>query len=147
MFTYCFFLVSLALRQSGSVCTVSADNNIYGSRIKDQLDITCYFISFHFLCAQHVSDISISIIRSLRQFCWITTLVVLFLVRCVLEIRCGWVGVLSVFKYIISNYHISYIFETHLKAMFYVMLFGSMLCFRNKFNILDAIFTDAIYSY
>ena len=35
-------------------------------------------ILFHFLCAQHVSDINISIIRSLRLFCWITTLVVLF---------------------------------------------------------------------
>ena len=46
-------------------------------------------ILFHFLCAQHVSDINISIIRSLRLFCWITTLVVLFLVRCVLEFRCG----------------------------------------------------------
>jgi len=32
-------------------------------------------ILFHFLCAQHVSDINISIIRSLRIFCWITTLV------------------------------------------------------------------------
>ena len=55
-------------------------------------------ISFHFLCAQHVSDINISIIRSLRLFCWITTLVVLFLVRCVLEFRCVWVGVVSVLQ-------------------------------------------------
>jgi len=47
-------------------------------------------ILFHFLCAQHVSDINISIIRSWRLFCWITPLVVLFLVRCVLEFRCGW---------------------------------------------------------
>ena len=39
-------------------------------------------ILFHFLCAQYVSDINISIIRSLRLCCWITTLVVLFLVRC-----------------------------------------------------------------
>jgi len=31
---------------------------------------------FHFLCAQHVSDINISIIGSLWLFCWITTLVV-----------------------------------------------------------------------
>jgi len=53
-------------------------------------------ILFHFLCAQHVSDINIYIIRSLRLFCWITTLVVLLLVRCVLEFRCGWVGVVSV---------------------------------------------------
>jgi len=28
---------------------------------------------FHFLCVQHVSDINISIIRSLQLFCWITT--------------------------------------------------------------------------
>ena len=55
-------------------------------------------ILFHFFCAQHVSDINIPIIRSLRLFCWITTLVVLFLVRCVLEIRCGWVGVVSVLQ-------------------------------------------------
>jgi len=62
-------------------------------RIKGQLDVTA--ILFHFLCAQHVSDINISIIRSFRLFCWITILVV-FLVRCVLEFRCGWVGVVSV---------------------------------------------------
>ena len=55
-------------------------------------------ILFHFLCAQHISDINISIIRSLRLFCWITTLIVLFLVRCVLEFRCGWVGVVSVLQ-------------------------------------------------
>ena len=55
-------------------------------------------ILFHFLCAQHVSDINIFIIRSLRLFCWITKLVVLFLVRCVLEFQCGWVGVVSVLQ-------------------------------------------------
>ena len=42
-------------------------------------------ILFH-LCAQHVSDINISIFGSLR-LCWrITTSVVLFSVRCVLEL-------------------------------------------------------------
>ena len=45
-------------------------------------------ILFHFLCAQHVSDTNISIIRSLRLCWWITTSVVLFSVRCVLEIWC-----------------------------------------------------------
>jgi len=50
-------------------------------------------ILFHFLCTQHVSDINISPIRSLRLCCWITTLVILFLVRCVLEIWCGWVWI------------------------------------------------------
>ena len=42
-------------------------------------------ILIHFLCAQHVSDINISIIRSLRLFCWITTLVVLFLVLATIQ--------------------------------------------------------------
>ena len=40
-------------------------------------------IIFHFLCAQHVSDINISIIRNLRLCCWITTSFVLFSIRCV----------------------------------------------------------------
>jgi len=55
-------------------------------------------ILFHFLCAQHVSDINISIIRGLQLLCFITTLVALFLVRCVLEFRCGWVRVVSVLQ-------------------------------------------------
>ena len=49
-------------------------------------------ILFHFLCAQLVSDINVSIIRSLRLGCWITTSVILFSVRCVLEVWCGWFG-------------------------------------------------------
>jgi len=53
-------------------------------------------ILFQFLCAQHFSDINISIIRSLRLCYWITTLVILFLAQCLLEFRCGWVGVVSV---------------------------------------------------
>ena len=53
-------------------------------------DLMSLAILFHFLCAQHVSDINISIIRSLRLCCWITTSVVLFSVRCVLGIWCGW---------------------------------------------------------
>jgi len=55
-------------------------------------------ILFHFLCTQHVSDINMSVIRGLRLFCSITTLVVLFLYRCVLEIRSGWFGVVSVLQ-------------------------------------------------
>jgi len=43
-------------------------------------------ILFQFLCAQHVSDINISIFRSLRLSWCITTSVVLFLVRCVLAL-------------------------------------------------------------
>jgi len=47
-------------------------------------------ILFHFLCAQHVLDINIPIIRSLRLCWWITTLVVLFSVCCVLDLWCSW---------------------------------------------------------
>jgi len=43
-------------------------------------------ILFHLLCAQHVSDINISIFSSLRLCSWITTSVVLFSVRCVSEL-------------------------------------------------------------
>jgi hypothetical protein len=43
-------------------------------------------ILFHLLCAQHVSDINISIFRSPRLCWWITTSVVLFSVRYVLEL-------------------------------------------------------------
>ena len=55
-------------------------------------------ILFHFLCAQHVSDINVSIIRGLWLCCWITTSVVLFSVRCVLEIWCGWFWVVLVLQ-------------------------------------------------
>ena len=56
-------------------------------------------ILFHLLCAQHVSDINISIFRSLRLCWWITTSVVLFSVRFVLEIFCcGWYLVVFVLQ-------------------------------------------------
>jgi len=54
--------------------------------------------------SDHVSDINTSIIRNLRLFCWITTSVVLFLVRCVLEFRCGWVGLVSVLQAYFTSY-------------------------------------------
>ena len=49
-------------------------------------NLTSLAILFHFLFAQHVSDINISIIRSLRLCWWITISVVFFSVRCVLEL-------------------------------------------------------------
>jgi len=55
-------------------------------------------ILFHFLCAQHVSDINISIITSLWLCCLIATLVILFWARCMLEIWYGWVWVVSVLQ-------------------------------------------------
>jgi len=57
-----------------------------------------FAILFHFLCTQHVSDINISIIRSLQLCCWITISVDLFFVRCVSEIWCGSVWVVTVLQ-------------------------------------------------
>jgi len=51
-------------------------------------------VLFQFLCAQHVSDINISIIRSLRPFCWITTLVCVLGSACVgVSVWLGWRGI------------------------------------------------------
>jgi len=83
--------------KKGKISTKNAKHGNYSSwRIKDQL--MSLAILFHFLCAQHVSDINTATVRSLRLCCWITTSVVLFSVRCVLEIWCGWVWVVSVLQ-------------------------------------------------
>ena len=79
-------------------------------------------ILFYFLCAQHVSDINISITRSLRLFCWITTLVVLFLVGCVLEFRCGWVGVVSMLQALMS---LAIYFTSYVLNMFRTLIYTS----------------------
>jgi hypothetical protein len=63
-----------------------------------QTNLMSLVILFHFLCTQHVSDINISVIRSLRLCCWITTSVVLLSVLCVLEIWCGWFWVVLVLQ-------------------------------------------------
>ena len=61
----------------------------HGDSWRIKTNLMSLAILCHFLCAQHVLDFNISIIWGLRLFCLITT-VVLFLVRCVLEFRCGW---------------------------------------------------------
>ena len=43
---------------------------------RDQLDVTCFIISL--FNAQHVSDVTTSILRSLRLICWVISWVVLF---------------------------------------------------------------------
>ena len=65
-------------------------------RKKYQLHVTCYFISLlmYSTCFGH----NISIIRSLRLCCWITTLVVSFFFLRVLGIWWGWVWVVSVLQ-------------------------------------------------
>ena len=68
-----------------NACMVLSANVIWKSYIywtvhhrngwKQKTNLMPLAILFHFLCAQHVWDINISIIRSLRMFCWITALV------------------------------------------------------------------------
>ena len=54
----------------------SSSRKLRDSRIKrDQLDVTCFFISL--FNAQHVSDVNTSILRSLRLICWVISWVVL----------------------------------------------------------------------
>jgi len=50
---------------------------------------------FFFLETEHVSGINMPIFRSLRLRCWTTTLAVLFLDCCVLELGCGSARVVS----------------------------------------------------
>jgi len=45
-------------------------------RIRDQLEVTSYYVLFHFFYAQHVSDINTAISRILRLFYCIAALVV-----------------------------------------------------------------------
>ena len=56
---------------------------------------TISYVLFHFFCAQHVSDINTSIIRSLRLFQCITTLVCVLVSICV-GVSVWLVGVVSV---------------------------------------------------
>jgi len=80
-------------------------------------------ILFHFLCTQHVSDINVSIIRNLRLCCWITTSVILFSGRCVLEIWCGWVWVVSVLQ--VTWCHLLFYFTSYVLNMFRTLIYPS----------------------
>ena len=62
----------------------------------DQLDVTCFIISLS--TAQHVSNVSTSIFRSLRLICWVISWVVSFwfdVCWCYGVVRLGWCGVVS----------------------------------------------------
>ena len=103
----CFIVSKIGSR------TAVSHNKFYSSRqhMLHSWKQKTYFMSlailFHFLCAQHVSDINILIIRSLRLFCWIITLAVCSWFD-VLVFRCECVGVVSVLQasaYIRMSHH------------------------------------------
>ena len=61
---------------------------------RDQLDVTCFFISL--FTAQHVSDVNTSILRSLRLICWVISWVVLLwfdVCWCYVVVWLGWCGI------------------------------------------------------
>ena len=61
---------------------------------RDQLDVTCFFISL--FTAQHVSNVSTSILRSLRLTCWVISWVVLLWYDaccCYVVVWLGWCGI------------------------------------------------------
>jgi len=61
---------------------------------RDQLDVTCFFISL--FNAQHVSDVNASILRSLRLICWVISWVVLLWFDacwCYVVVWLGWCGI------------------------------------------------------
>jgi len=71
-------------------------NSEQGSWIKrDQLDVTCFFISL--FNAQHVSDVNTPILRSLRLIGWVISWVVLLwfdMCWCYVVVWLGWCGIL-----------------------------------------------------
>ena len=76
-------LHSVAPRKPANIITTNVRLMFIGSCIIAIVDewktnLMSLTILFHLLCAQHVSDINISIFRSLRLSWWITTSVVLF---------------------------------------------------------------------
>ena len=76
---------------------------------RDQLDVTCFIISL--FTAQHVSDVNIYILRSLRLICWVTSWVVLLLYDacwCYVVVWLGWCGIrMQVVLQPASGYHTS----------------------------------------
>ena len=99
-------------------------------------------ILFHFLCTQHVSDSNIAIIRSL-QLChwstkwlchWITKSVFLFSVRCVLEIWCGWVWVVSMLQASACNMDTmtNLVIQQHSRKLLMMDILMSETCWVHK---------------
>jgi len=79
---YCCHWVSTQLQLTNMLNRQTADTYAYwtvhnlDSWIKrDKRDATCFIISL--FSAQHVSDVNISILRSLRPICWVISWVVL----------------------------------------------------------------------
>ena len=75
-------------------------------------------ILFHFLCARHVSDINIFIIRSLRLFCWIGR--IFFRSLCVgVSVWLGWSGIR------VAGWRLLFYFTSYVLDMFRTLIYPS----------------------
>ena len=76
-------------------CVVISEHDFLRWIKIDQLDVTCFIISL--FNNQHVSNVSTSILRSLRLICWVISWVLLLwfdVCWCYGVVRLGWSGIL-----------------------------------------------------
>ena len=84
---YIFYFTELGVRKSSK-------SFFFGWIKRDQLDVTCFFISL--FLAQHVSDVNTSILKSLRLICWVISWDVLLWYDacwCYVVVWLGWCGI------------------------------------------------------
>jgi len=78
----------------GAVINRFSDSRLDSWIQRDELDVTCFIISL--FNAQHVSNVSTSILRSLRLICWVISWVLLLLFDacwCYGVVWLGWCGI------------------------------------------------------
>jgi len=88
-------LIQIILLMRGTWLPETLENKIKRWIKIDQLDVTSFIISL--ISAQHVSNVSTSIFRSLRLICWVISCVVLHwfdVCWCYGVVRLGWCGIL-----------------------------------------------------
>jgi len=96
----CVILITFPLQQwlheRASLLPYTYTDCLVNGWIKiDQLHVTCFIISL--FNAQHVSNVSISILRSLRLICWVISCIVLLwfdVCWCYGVVWLGWCGIL-----------------------------------------------------
>ena len=99
---------------------------------RDQLDVTCFFISL--FNAQHVSDVNTSILRSLRLICWVISCVVLLwfdVCWCYVVVWLGWCGIRMqafLFHYFMLNMFRMLIHASSVTCDLFVELFHGLYC-------------------
>ena len=90
---------------------------------RDQLDVTCFFISL--FNAQHVSDVNTSLLRSLQLICWVMSWVVLLWYDacwCYVVVWLGWCSIRMQAEALLFNYQDDVQSNKHKKNIYFSML-------------------------